>query len=458
MKKISGASNQARTNKEWAWDGNPRVSYRIRLHSLSSTVKPPPMASNPVDPANSRAFATSVVARLRGGGHESYWAGGCVRDELLARIPADYDVATAATPDTVRNVFGRGRTLAVGAAFGVITVLGPAGAGQVEVATFRTDADYNDGRRPTSVTFCSAREDAKRRDFTINGLFLDPSTGEVHDFVGGREDLAAGIVRAIGVPSMRFAEDHLRMLRAVRFTAYFGFVMEAETRAAVEHMAHLVTSVSPERIAAEMRAIVSRPGRREALDLLAATGLAREILPEVAAHGGGTNTAWSDAARIVGAIDEPSLPQALALLCLESEPRTTAAIASRLRLSNFEAKAAAWLREGLAVFQDAPRLAAWKWSRLQPWIAEPRAPLLADCLRARAACGMFDAESAAEFSAQVARPRGEIDPPPLITGDELIAAGVPAGPAMGAALARIRSLQLDGAITTRDEAIAIARQ
>ena len=168
------------------------------------------------DPEAARRFAREVVGRLREAGHEAYWAGGCVRDELLGRIPADYDVATAATPEVVRELFGRRRTLAVGAAFGVITVLGPKPAGQVEVATFRADAPYTDGRHPAGVTFCSAREDAQRRDFTINGLFLDPLSGDIHDFVGGRADLAAGIVRAIGVPAMRFGEDHLRMLRAIR--------------------------------------------------------------------------------------------------------------------------------------------------------------------------------------------------------------------------------------------------
>jgi tRNA nucleotidyltransferase/poly(A) polymerase len=415
------------------------------------------MATNPVDPVASREFATAVVTRLRGEGHETYWAGGCVRDELLARTPADYDVATAATPDMVRNVFGSRRTLAVGAAFGVITVLGPRGASQVEVATFRSDANYTDGRRPASVTFCSAREDAKRRDFTINGLFLDPASGEVHDFVGGREDLEAGIVRAIGVPSMRFAEDHLRMLRAVRFTAFFGFVMEAETRAAVERMAHLVTTVSPERIAAELRAMTSRQGNGQAMKLLAATGLAREILPEVAPRGAGTDVRWDKATHIIAALDEPSLPQALATLCAAHDLSVLKCIAARLRLSNYEAKAAAWLREGVAAIDDEPQLAAWPWSRLQPWVADPRAPLLADIMRARAACGLADATTAAHFSAHVARPRVEIDPPPLVTGDDLRAAGFPPGPAMGATLARIRTLQLDGVITTRDEAMAVAR-
>ena len=203
------------------------------------------MPALPADPAASRGFAAEIVRRLRAAGHEAYWAGGCVRDELLARIPADYDVATAALPEIVRNLFGRKKTLAIGAAFGVITVLGPKPAGQVEVATFRTDADYTDGRHPAGVTFCSAREDAQRRDFTINGMFLDPLSGEVHDFIGGREDLAAGVVRAIGTPAMRFAEDHLRMLRAVRFAAGFDFALEHNTRGAIERMTHLVGCVSP---------------------------------------------------------------------------------------------------------------------------------------------------------------------------------------------------------------------
>jgi poly(A) polymerase len=415
------------------------------------------MAALPVDPVACREFAASVVTRLREAGHETYWAGGCVRDELLGRTPADYDVATAARPEIVRNVFGKRRTLAVGAAFGVITVLGPKGAGQVEVATFRTDQAYTDGRHPAGVTFSSAREDAKRRDFTINGLFLDPVSGEVHDFVGGREDLTAGVVRAIGVPAMRFAEDHLRMLRAVRFTAFFGFVMESETRTALERMTHLVVTVSPERIAAELRAMVSRPGRQRSLELLAETGLAREILPEVLPPVTPASGSWQQAARIVGALDEPSLPQALALLAAPPDAGHLAAITTRLRLSNHETKTALWLLNGLAALGAEPRLDGWKWSRLQPWVAHPQAPLLADLFRARAACAAGDPAAAAFFSAQVARPRPEIDPPPLVTGSDLVAAGMPAGPAVGRALARIRTLQLDGRIRTREEALAEAR-
>jgi poly(A) polymerase len=413
------------------------------------------MPALPADPAAARAFAAEVVRRLRDAGHETYWAGGCVRDELLGRTPADYDVATAAKPEEVRGMFGRGRTLAVGASFGVITVLGPKPAGQVEVATFRADAPSTDGRHPAGVTFCSAREDARRRDFTINGLFLDPLSGEVHDFVGGRADLADGIVRAIGVPAMRFAEDHLRMLRAVRFTAFFGFVLESETRAAIERMPHLVAGVSPERIAAELRAMLSRPGRRQALDLLLDTGLAREVLPDLAPPAVAESW-WRQAARVVEAFDEPDLPMALAMLAEPAGAGVLSRLQARLRLSNREAKRGAWLRAAVAAVAAGPDPAARPWSRVQPLVTHDDAASLADMLRARAACGLGGGDRAAWVSRQVGRPRAELDPPPLVTGDELLAAGVPPGKAVGAALARVRALQLDGAIVTRAEALAAA--
>jgi poly(A) polymerase len=409
------------------------------------------------DPAAARDFALEVVARLRRAGYEAYWAGGCVRDELLGRTPADYDVATAARPDEVRQVFGSRRTLAVGAAFGVITVLGPKPAGQVEVATFRVDAPSVDGRHPGAVTFCSAREDALRRDFTINGLFLDPLGGEVHDYVGGRADLAAGIVRAIGVPAERFAEDHLRMLRAVRFAAFFGFALDAETRAAIERMPHLVVTVSPERIAAELRAMLSRPGRRQALELLEATGLAREVLPEVAPTEDGSRARWVEAARVADAFDQPDLPMALAALA-EHDPPAIPRIAARLRLSTREGKTAAWLAAAVAEFglSGVPDLEALPWSRMQPWLAHEAALALADLMRARAAAGRGDPRAAAWFTSQAGRPRIDLDPPPLLTGADLLAAGVAEGPALGAALTRIRTLQLDGRIATKAEALAAA--
>ena len=175
------------------------------------------MPTSHIDPNAARAFAVEVVKKLRYQGYESLWAGGCVRDQLLNRVPTDYDVATSAPPDSVREIFGHRHTIAVGAAFGVITVIGSKASGNVEVATYRSDAEYIDGRHPVGVTFSDAREDALRRDFTINGLFFDPVEGVVVDYVGGQQDLEHGIIRAIGDPDMRFGEDHLRMLRAVRF-------------------------------------------------------------------------------------------------------------------------------------------------------------------------------------------------------------------------------------------------
>jgi tRNA nucleotidyltransferase/poly(A) polymerase len=409
-----------------------------------------------IDAESSRRFAVEVVKRLRGAGHEALWAGGCVRDELLGRVPTDYDVATSALPEAVRECFGRRKTLPLGAAFGVITVVGPPRSGQVEVATFRTDADYTDGRHPAGVTFSTAREDALRRDFTINGMFLDPLTGAIHDFVGGREDLANGVVRAIGDPAKRFAEDHLRMLRAVRFTAGFGFVLDAATRAAIETMGRLVEVVSPERTADELRRMLSGPGRTAALRMLADTGLAAHVLGEFA------GAACGPAALVIGALDEPCLPAALAELAWDSAVSGAAATAldrvrgaaSRLRLSNRETKLALWLVEGVAALEDAAAPGRIPWSRLQPWVAHADAPLLADLLRARAGGDAGRGEQARWFSAQVDRPRAEIDPPAWLTGADMLAAGIGAGPAVGRILGEARRRQLDGELASREAARA----
>ena len=409
----------------------------------------------PCDPALAREFAITVVTRLRQAGHEALWAGGCVRDELLGRVPKDYDVATAALPDQVRAVFGKRQTLAIGAAFGVITVLGPRGAGQVEVATFRSDGGYTDGRHPAGVTFTNAREDAQRRDFTINGLFVDPLSGEVHDYVGGRDDLASGIVRAIGTPSLRFGEDHLRMLRAVRFAAFFGFALEEETRAAVVHMAHLVTTVSPERIAAELRAMVERPGRRRAFELLRETGLAREVLPEVCGLEAADHAAWDRTAAIVDALDEPQLPSLLATACDGLPGDTLERLADRLRLSTRERKTAGWLCGAIAALgaADADSLAARPWSQVQPWLAHADAFLLADLLRARAANDAGPASGARWITDRLGLPREILDPPPLVGGADLLTAGVPAGPVLGRLLAAVRAEQLDGRVASREAAL-----
>src|ERR1700688_3818615 len=196
-----------------------------------------------------RELADRICATLRENGHQAYLVGGCVRDLLLCRDPSDYDISTDARPERVQELFPR--SLAVGAKFGVILVVED--GAQVEVATFRSDIGYSDGRHPDQVVYSdSPQEDVRRRDFTINGLLMDPASGEILDYVGGRADLRAGIVRAIGDPRLRFAEDKLRMMRAVRFAARFGFRIERETMAAAQSLAAQITQVSPERIRDEV--------------------------------------------------------------------------------------------------------------------------------------------------------------------------------------------------------------
>ncbi|HEY8966793.1 MAG TPA: CCA tRNA nucleotidyltransferase, partial [Candidatus Methylacidiphilales bacterium] len=225
----------------------------------------------------------AVVRRLQEAGHIAYFAGGCVRDRLLGREPHDYDVATDAPPERVQSLFPRTTGL-VGKAFGVICVI-ERGA-QVEVATFRQDLDYVDGRRPIGVRFVTPEEDARRRDFTVNGLFYDPIADRVIDFVGGRADLEAKTIRAIGEPRARFAEDKLRLLRAVRFAVALGFEIEAGTWAALRELAPEIAVVSPERIRDELDKIWSGPDPARGLDLLDQSGLLAAVLPEIAAlHG-----------------------------------------------------------------------------------------------------------------------------------------------------------------------------
>ena len=226
--------------------------------------------------------ARDVVERLRAQGHVAYFAGGCVRDLVRGEIPKDFDIATDARPEQVQKIFSR--TYAVGAHFGVIVVL--ENGFQFEVATFRSDGVYLDGRRPTEVHFSSAEEDAKRRDFTINGMFFDPEKNEVIDFVGGRADLEAKLIRAIGDPAQRFAEDRLRVLRAVRFATVLGFTIDPATWKALQQAAPQINEISAERIREELVRIFLSPNRVRGWDLLDESGLLRAILPEVEAMKG----------------------------------------------------------------------------------------------------------------------------------------------------------------------------
>src|SRR5690242_152686 len=232
---------------------------------------------------NSEALARAVIAKLRSAGHQAFLVGGCVRDLLLDRHPKDFDVATDARPDRIMDLFpNSGR---VGAHFGVVLVRDA--FSQIEVATFRSDHDYEDGRRPASVHFENdPRQDVLRRDFTMNGLLMDPDSGEVLDFVGGRQDLARGVVRAIGDPATRFREDHLRMLRAIRFAARFGFEIEPATMAAIQELHARIARVSPERVRDELVRILTEGAARRGFELLDESGLLADILPEIAAMKG----------------------------------------------------------------------------------------------------------------------------------------------------------------------------
>jgi poly(A) polymerase len=224
--------------------------------------------------------AVEVVRKLRDAGFQALWAGGCVRDLLLNKEPKDYDVATNALPEQVRNLFGKRHTLAVGASFGVIIVRGPQPDSDVEVATFRSEGPYLDGRRPEHVKFTTAEEDAHRRDFTINGMFYDPINESIYDYVGGKSDLNQQLIRAIGNPLKRMQEDKLRLLRAIRFASTLRFRLDEITFEAIQVMASEICVVSPERITDELRKMLIHPNRSHAIDLVQSSGLLKSIIPD----------------------------------------------------------------------------------------------------------------------------------------------------------------------------------
>ncbi|MEN6457806.1 MAG: CCA tRNA nucleotidyltransferase [Thermoguttaceae bacterium] len=395
-----------------------------------------------------------IVRRLRAAGFEAYWAGGCVRDRLLGREPKDYDVATNATPEQIRALFGRRRTLALGAAFGVISVIGPRTAGLVEVTTFRRDAAYTDGRHPDSVAFSTPAEDASRRDFTINGLFYDPVENRVIDFVSGQADLAAKLLRAIGNPRDRFAEDKLRMLRAVRFASTLEFSLDADARRAIAEMAAEIHVVSPERISVEMQRMLTDANRAAGVRLLVETGLAAQILPEIVApNADGANTLDHslDAMARLGA--DCTFPLALAAaLCLHIDATRADAICRRWRLSNQQRDRICWLIAHRTDLENAPTM---RWSAVQPLLI---ADGIGDLLRLMECVRPETAASVAHCRRLLAQSRETLDPLPLVTGDDLLAHGIPAGPSYKTLLDRIRAAQLDGQVHTKPQAIHLVKQ
>lgn len=408
-----------------------------------------------IDPAKAREFAVEVAAKLRASGYEALWAGGCVRDRLLDCEPKDYDIATNATPDQIREVFGKRRTLAIGAAFGVITVRGTRAAGQIEVATFRRDAAYSDGRHPDSVAFSNAEEDARRRDFTINGLFYDPLSDEVIDYVGGQEDLAKRIIRAIGDPEARLSEDKLRMLRAVRFATTLDFEVDSATMHAVQRHAAELQVVSVERITAELRRLLLDANRRRGLELLCESGLLAQVLPEVDCAG----DAWRHTLETLDAIQEATFAVAVSALLrtihLQSaSDKVAEAICRRWKLSNEELEGVLLCLKHEETIRLAPTI---DWPVLQRVLISARIDeLMSYCA---AVANVIDGtDDAIQFCRQtLARPQSQWNPAPLITGEDLKQLGIPAGAAYRELLIAVRDAQLNGEISVRPQAVRLAQ-
>jgi tRNA nucleotidyltransferase/poly(A) polymerase len=410
------------------------------------------------DPSRQRAFALEIAQKLRGAGFEALWAGGCVRDELLGLVPKDYDVATSATPDQIRDLFGHRRSLPIGAAFGVITVLGPHEAGQIEVATFRTDAAYSDGRHPDSVTFTTAEHDAQRRDFTINGLFFDPVAEQVVDYVGGQDDLQRRTIRAIGEARLRLGEDKLRMLRAVRFAAAFGFTIEAETMRAIQEMADDIKTVSAERIGMEIRRMLVGPNPAVAIGLLRDSKLLAQVLPEVASL---SESDFGETRRVLSALQSLSLPLALAALllpCVKTSGVTVSAISGcpaaptvgrRLRYTNKEIERTTWLLANRLLVAHAQKL---PWPKLQRMLTHEGAAELVDLHEAIAGP---DDTATAYCRERLAWHAERLNPLPLVDGADLIRHGLAPGPQFAGLLEQVRDAQLIGEIHSRNGALAL---
>lgn len=426
-----------------------------------------------------RTFATDVVRQLAGAGYTALWAGGCVRDLMLGRLPQDYDVATDARPEQVRDLFGKKRTLAVGESFGVVIVLGPSrDAGQVEVATFRKEGEYTDGRRPDRVEYCTPEEDAQRRDFTINGMFYNPLQEQVLDYVGGEQDLGEGIVRAIGLPHDRMSEDKLRMLRAARFTATLEFQLDESTAQAIREMADSILVVSWERIAQELRRMLIDQHRERAMRLCHDLGLLQVILPELAdilqshqpaaiSDQSDTPREWWHTLHILGNLEAPSFELAMAALVhtvasptgkrLKQAPSgTVRALCKRLKLSNAETDQIAWLVANQHALDDAPHLPLCELKRL---LVHDHIEDLLKLSRRRALAQQRET-SAIDFAAgyKSEAPSDVLDPPELIDGSDLRQLGLTPGPQFQTILRTVRDAQLNEEIATQAEAISLARE
>ncbi len=425
-------------------------------------------------------LASRIVAELRARGYQAWLVGGCVRDLLLGIPPKDYDVATDARPEIVLQLFPAAKM--VGVHFGVVVVA--EGGAEVEVATFRSDHAYRDGRRPESVRYESdPREDARRRDFTINALLMDPVSGKVEDFTGGRQDLERGVIRAIGDPKARFREDHLRMLRAVRFAARFGFSIEPATFAAIRDECAAIRSISAERIRDELTRILVEGGARRGFELLDETGLLNETLPEVAALKGVAQPpefhpegdVWVHTLLMLEGLRAPSAELAWGVLLhdigkpptfridkrirfdghVEAGVEMAGRILAGFRFSNDQTAHILALIAHHLRFKDLPHMRESKLKRFlrMDRFDEHLELHRLDCLSSHRNLTNY------EFAlAKLAEsPVETLKPARLFTGDDLIRMGYQPGPAFSRILAEVEDAQLESAVHSAEEAAAFVR-
>jgi poly(A) polymerase len=435
-----------------------------------------------MDKSKAAALARRVAEALKAAGYQSYYVGGCVRDLLLNQRPKDYDVATDATPDRVLELFPDARR--VGAHFGVVLV--SEGDVQVEVATFRSDHAYEDGRRPGRVQFeTDPREDVVRRDFTINALLMDPATGEVLDFVEGRRDLEQRVIRAIGDPERRFNEDHLRMLRAIRFAARLNFAIEPATFGAIRRLHGLIRRVSAERVRDELTRILVEGGARRGFELLDESGLLNDVLPEVAAMKGveqppefhPEGDVWTHTLLMLEGLHHPTPTLAWGVLLHDiGKPGTFRVgpdrirfdghvelgvelaknIMRRLHFSNSDCEQVIALIANHMRFKDAPRM---KESTIKRFLRMDRFDEhlelhRLDCLNSNGHLETYEMMKTRLSET----PPEELKPARLLTGRDLLAAGYAPGPRFSEMLQAVEDAQLEGAIHTPDEALALVRE
>lgn len=426
-----------------------------------------------------RAAAIDVCRTLSQAGYRALLAGGCVRDVILGVEPEDYDIATNARPDDVAGLFEK--CISVGAAYGVQIVVLPEGF--FEVTTFRKDGPYCDGRHPGYVEYVDEKEDALRRDFTINAMFYDPDTDEIIDYTGGRDDIAARIIRTVGQPAGRFAEDHLRMLRAVRFAARLDYAIEPATFEAIRTMAHLVTTTSAERIRDELIKILTEGGARRGFELLDETGLLEHVLPEVAAMKGveqppefhPEGDVFAHTMLVLEQLGAASPTLALAALLHDVGKPLTQTFEDRIRFSNHDKVGArisedvcrrlhvsnrdmeriAWLVENHMRVHAIPDMLESKRKRFVRHEAFPE--LLQVCTMDAIAshADLSVIEQVTDYLAEL--PPDQLKPPRLLNGEDLIAMGYKPGPLFSEILNAVEDAQLEGDITTPDEARAFVK-